>query len=588
MKVTLMVFASIYTCSTMVVYSRILFIAVKGNETSFRSDNYLISVQKHYFLHPLGHDAVAAAAPTSNSDRRPDCFDNGSPCAYDQVGKYLESQAKFTIIHKPSDAIPSHRRIPPSLAFNGTYIKTRRTEGPADGSLTSLTEYNPTLLPLNDDLDPALLNYLTGRYHPDISDQEADKAKYLYISRSGNMHNCGAPMTRLGNPTKEQSYLSLSLLDEYLEPIPGASGAINVFQAIFPKLYYRDFIGLSPFQDYQIIAARSTKGNDKKDQLFIMASDTNTVIIALDIRRVSGPTNDASDWNTKITSVPVPMIAEEGKAADVYYGSGIQIRFMNDLVRTWNMKSCLRYNSMDLHKNYHVFDAPDENGVMSTYMEMRPHWRRSIRKINFYADKFEKHIDWELVPNGTFANLINSRRNQADVLHSTNKKGEPPEQFLPMNDITKGKGRGTACCVDIDFAPNITFKVGISHTTTPARGYLSRFYAFDAKSPTSTVAMSGPFCFGGMKQDTDVDAESQIFPLPDKSMLSHAFEVDGPLYDCPHVTFPSGITEFQKDRGFVVISYGVGDCYSRSIVVSKSTIREYLDVNGTESWRHWM
>ena len=123
----------------MVVYSRILFIAVKGNETSFRSDNYLISVQKHYFLHPLGHDAVAAAAPTSNSDRRPDCFDNGSPCAYDQVGKYLESQAKFTIIHKPSDAIPSHRRIPPSLAFNGTYIKTRRTEGPADGSLTSLT-----------------------------------------------------------------------------------------------------------------------------------------------------------------------------------------------------------------------------------------------------------------------------------------------------------------------------------------------------------------------------------------------------------------------------------------------------------------
>ena len=100
--------------------------------------------------------------------------------------------------------------------------------------------------------------------------------------------------------------------------------------------------------------------------------------------------------------------------------------------------------------------------------------------------------------------------------------------------------------------------------------------------------MSGPFCFGGMKQETDVHAESQIFPLPDKSMLSHAFEVDGPLYDCPHVTFPSGITEFQRDKEFVVISYGISDCYARSIVVSKSRIREYLDVNGTESWRQWI
>jgi len=150
---------------------------------------------------------------------------------------------------------------------------------------------------------------------------------------------------------------------------------------------------------------------------------------------------------------------------------------------------------------------------------------------------------------GTLANLINSVRNKTDVQHDTNKE-EPSEQFLAMNDFEKvATGRGTACCVDIDFAPNVTFKVGISHITTPARGYLSRFHAFDANSPTSLVAMSGQFCFGRMKKETDIHAESQIFPLPGKSILSHDFdEVDGPLYDCPHVTFPSGILNFRKTR----------------------------------------
>ena len=54
---------------------------------------------------------------------------------------------------------------------------------------------------------------------------------------------------------------------------------------------------------------------------------------------------------------------------------------------------------MDWKKNYHVFDALVGNGTMSTFMEIRSHWRRSIQKINFYADKFEKYDDWELVPN---------------------------------------------------------------------------------------------------------------------------------------------------------------------------------------------
>jgi hypothetical protein len=514
---------------------------------------------------------------------RPACFDNGSHCAYDQVGKYLESQAKFTIIHKPSDAIPSHRRIPASLSFNGTYIKNRRLEGPTDGSLTSLSEYNPHLLPLNEDLDATLLNYLTGRYHPDISDKEADQAKYLYVSRSTNMHNCGASMKRLGNPTKENSYLSLVLLDENLQPIPGASGAVNTFQVIQPSCYDRK--DLSPFQDYTIIAARSTKGNDKKDQLFMTGSDRYTIIIPLDIRRVPAPTNDALYWNTKITSVPVPMIVEKGKSSEMFYGNGIQVRFMNNINPPIGAKPChivLKYNSMDWKKNYHVFDVPGFNGMASTYMEIRPHWQRTIRKINFYADRFEKYDDWELIPNGTFVKgMKDGHRTETDIQYS---KHEPPQQFHAGLHVRSRDGRGTACCVDIEFAQNVTLKVGISHSTTKSRGYLSRFYAFHANSPATAVAMSGPFCLGRMNNETDVDAELQIFPIPDKSMLN----ASNVLYDCPHVTFPSGITEFQREKEFVVLSYGISDCYARSIVVSKSRIRDYLDINGTESWRQRM
>ena len=104
------------------VNSRILFIAVKGDETSFRP-NYLIG-QKQLFLNPLH---VGHVAPTSNSDRRPDCFDNGSPCAYDQVGKYLESQAKFTNIRKPSDTIPSRRQQQLVPAVSNTSTSTNTT-----------------------------------------------------------------------------------------------------------------------------------------------------------------------------------------------------------------------------------------------------------------------------------------------------------------------------------------------------------------------------------------------------------------------------------------------------------------------------
>lgn len=530
-----------------------------------------------------------------NTNQDKDKEDDNTPhCAFDEIGKYLEDSAKFTIIHPLNDAIPIHRKIPSSMSKNHTYIDNRRNSGPDDGSQTALVSFNPSILPLNSDLDKDLLDYLTGRYHPDFTDEEADQVKYLSIARTSNgPHACGGVMPRFGYNPREHSYLSLTLLDDYLQPIPNASAIVLAYQAMLPECYHRKKMKLSPFHDYQVIAVRSTKGNPKKDQLFMTASDVNTKIFPIDIRRVPAPTNSAEGWQTKMTNDPVPMIPQD-PSSHLFYGRGLQVRFMKN-VKPQNETDCeliLNYNAIDRMKNYHFFDIPNPKGGEDSlnYVELRPHWTRNLRPVNFYAQKFEKYGDWELIPGGTFQSIHNSgARNRDDVILNQFKIGEPKQQFLPPKnlELKTMNGRGTSCCVDLDFGKNHTFKVGISHTLTGVeRGYLSRFYAFSAKPPRFlNVAISGPFCLGGLDKQKDINAEMQVFPAPD--LEKNRLHLPNVTFDCPHITFASGLTEYQADKNFVVISYGVNDCYSRSVVVSKKRIIELLDIKGTEGWRDW-
>jgi hypothetical protein len=521
----------------------------------------------------------AKVVESTSTSSRPSCFDNnGTPCRYDDVGKYLEESAKFTIIHRPSDAIPAVRKIPKNQGNNATYIAERRSKGPKDGSLTALVEYNPTLLPLTSDFDPVLLNYLTGRYHKDISDEEADKVKYLSIARGANFHNCGVGMRRMNNPTEENSYLSLALLDGDLQPIPGASASLRLAQAVLPWKCYNKFL-LEPFQDYQVIAVRSTKGNDKKDQLFVMASDVGTHIFAFDIRRVPAPTNNASGWDTKVKGRPIPMIAKHENDSHQFYGQGLQVRLMEDNNAPGNKMFCnavLNSNVMDFQKNYHIFEAR-RDGILTTYMEIRPHGRRSMRKVNFYADRFHKIGDWELVPNGTISEK--GHRDKGNVIVNKASDGPEDQWEYPFPEKTGWKdsgSRGTSCCIDLAWGSNETVKVGISHGVSEERGYVSRFYAFETKSSRfRNVAVSGPFCLGGMAE-YDINAETQIFPYPDRNNLV----VGNETFTCPHITFASGLVDYQADANYAILSYGVNDCYSRSIVISKDRIREFLNLSG--------
>ena len=63
----------------------------------------------------------------------------------------------------------------------------------------------------------------------------------------------------------------------------------------------------------------------------MMASDVKTIITPIDIRRVTGPMNDDEGWSTWIKSKAVPMILQEDELSNLFYGTGLQVRFMENM-----------------------------------------------------------------------------------------------------------------------------------------------------------------------------------------------------------------------------------------------------------------
>ena len=189
------------------------------------------------------------------------CIKKKEICSFDDIGDFLESSdMNFrAIVHEPLQAIPAHRRIPHEKANEWQYILDQRARLPEDGSLTALMDYNAMLIPLfsnGDDgetkskFDPVLLDRLTGRYHPYFSDFEADRVKYLSITRSSNLHSC-KPKFKFHFGTLAQDFLGLSLLDENLKMIKGTDISVNVDKWLMGNM-------TAVFHDFQIISVRST------------------------------------------------------------------------------------------------------------------------------------------------------------------------------------------------------------------------------------------------------------------------------------------------------------------------------------------
>uniref|UniRef100_A0A7S2KCY6 Uncharacterized protein n=1 Tax=Leptocylindrus danicus TaxID=163516 RepID=A0A7S2KCY6_9STRA len=524
----------------------------------------------------------------SIASQLPSCVESKENCRYDDVGDFLESRVREAVIHEPLPCVPSHRRIPHSKANDWPYILHQREIPPQDGSMTALMDYNAMLLPLyrntedggiTSDLDPVLLDRLTGRFHSYFTDEDVDRVEYLSISRTSNLHSC-KPRFKFYFGTTPQDFLGLSLLDENLKRIEGTDVAVNVDKWLLAD-------GQATFFDFQIVAARSTMDNPLRDQLFMFATGhLGTFFMPIDIRRMppisEGSSSSSSimdlPWESKLSSRPVPPSSE------YQYGDGIQIRFMDNpgLVPR---RSYFNFRGVDRGKNFHVFESKDGDALMEVWPYGKDN-AHHVTPIDFFGTKFEPGTKFEFFVNRTnvyakghryeikFENLIKS------------KAGTPKPSFInvtPKHERPYKKYRGTSQLIDMKLN-NTDVKVGISHTvhglrhenSTAQRTYLSQFYAFLPYAPFETVAVTGNFCFKHMDEhDTGYSAQ-WISQRP----IANRTSPNLIMWDevrCPRITFATGMAEMIGNGGKdVIITYGVDDCYSRSIIVPKKKIEMLL------------
>ncbi len=533
---------------------------------------------------------------TSNNKEAimPSCIKKKEFCKYDDVGDFLEGGIGTGIIHEPISVVPSSRRIPFEKANDWPYILDQRAKLPEDGSLTALMDYNCVLLPLYknkkqadgtfievSDLEPGLLDHITGRYHPYFSNEEADKVKYLSISRTSNLHSC-KPKFKFFFGTLAQDFLGLSLLDKNLAPIDGTGVAINVDKWILGNM-------TAYFHDFQVIPVRTRKEATLKDQLMLFPSGhLGTFVFPIDIRRVP-PQSESSQyesipWETKFRSMTIPFSQE------FMYGDGMEIKIQADNSDLKNRKPHTRGDKLfdivgiDRGKNFHFFEI-GEGTHSKTFMEFWPHGPHKTVPINFFIDVNETHpfvtSDQMLKKKRDFVKKL---RYQVEFLEEIESHGGTFSwnTSTPKHERPKKKFRGTSQLIDFELHGR-NVKLGISHTVSEhwpghvdKRGYLSHFYAFKPEPPFDIVAMSGHFCFNHMHEE-DVGYDAQwISKRPIENRTAPILLLDK-NYRCPIITFASGLTEMiGHDGEYVIISYGVNDCYSRSLVVPKKKIEMLL------------
>jgi hypothetical protein len=524
--------------------------------------NFLVSTRNlvPYLLSDNSNDLDNVERRIEYSSRRlaPCLFNSNVVCRFDMIGRFLEDDPTIpNVVHRHIQAVPSYRRTPRAMANNRTYIVRGLTSFPddatnKDATNATLNEYNPTILPLYkngpngtiiSDFDQKLLDELTGRYHPDFSDAEADQVQYLAVTRSSNHYPYCIPggfRKFVDKGYNWVNYAGLALLDSNLQPVDGADVLIDIEKYYFMK---RDTRLL---QDFTVFAARTTRSNRKKDHLFLMTNGMYVLPIA--IRRVPpGIETDESDWETKIKRSRIPQ--------DTMYGTGLQVRMTH---QGDHANFNVRDKSIRIAggKNMHMFESI--NGT--TYIELWPHSNHTVKAVNFFLDSFTSFEDYDWYLQKQIA--------------TPDLRGGPSFVSMPPGGLSwkKDLNRGTGCCADFALPDGRPVKLGIAHSVAIGLSYLHRFYAFLPEEPFPVIAISGLFCLGHMTIE-DRDITHHWISGQDNAFKPRQASIGGQGYDCPKVTFATGITNMiGHGDNYIIISYGIDDCYSRSIIVHKKKI----------------
>lgn len=171
----------------------------------------------------------------------------------------------------------------------------------------------------------------------------------------------------------------------------------------------------------------------------------------------------------------------------------------------------------------------------------------------------------------------------SDVLSSYGTEEETQYFVAEPHHRLLTRGRGGACCLASKHpGSGENIFIGVAHSKTPSQGnrlpqnwnitsnhYLSYFYAFNESQPFDIIAKSGYFCLGFPSR-----AEVNDFPLPTltswrKLRIHHE-------YECPRIHFVSGIVQDAYNDEYIILAYGINDCFSRFLRVSKSSVLDML------------
>ena len=258
----------------------------------------------------------------------------------------------------------------------------------------------------------------------------------------------------------------------------------------------------------------------------------------------------------KLKGEPIP--------SNISYGKGLEVKLAQSKPAANGREFLDKNPSVQpaVGKNIHFFESRDGR----TFLEVWPHSKHTYAEVNLLFGSFSTFGDYKLEHSSLYETTNSYEGGSHDGEQRFSVKG-------PQN-------RGTGCCADMILSDTRQMKLGISHFVVRPLTYLHQFYIFAPEEPFQVVAVSDPFCLG---QARESDLNSMDHWL---SSTAHSFQkrmtkiiqdenVD--IYDCPELTFATGISnKIGHDDKYIIISYGVDDCYSRSMVVHKDKIEMML------------
>jgi hypothetical protein len=519
---------------------------------------------------------------SSNSSTKYWRFDEAGPTILAAKTHFLQS-------------IPPKYRLPQSIGWNNLteYASLPYNQWP---NKLPLYEINPCIAVLPKVYQQSL--HITGSSLPPV---------YIVVYRVTHKHNCYGGdinlqlMGGLWEPTFTE-YLGMAILDQNLEILIESTFRLAPKHPVLPyvndyrvynlkeQLYLTAVNRIVPL--YLTLSPNDTNKNNKPTASTVDASWVK-LLPAFEKEKEDTKNNTTvmqpppfSAWLRNYSACPVYHHAQDfphkGTSKNLLYF----VTRYNDAAADQNHSS----NKNDIRVIHYPRSNPNDvrHVELNTPCGSQPITPFDDKQHEWYPPPSFRTIDDLLFPVSSTSSSVTRRKTE-------------DHRNLYMRD------RGSACCI-VMTNPAASVKgqevlVAVVHPKTIFPGkklppgvipntYLSRWVAMEPYAPYRIVARSGIFCLGypttmhdridqtennnnNNNNNTSANKKNLYYnPLAMDHMSPMTFA--GESFNCPRIHFVMGMVEKVDDPSRVLISYGVSDCMSRIIEISKSEIQARL------------